>query len=110
MDVKSRELLDYRRPNGDIPFRTWLSSLKDKKSQAVVDARLVRVRKGNFGNCEPVGEGVLELKIHFGPGFRVYFGLDGERLVVLLCGGSKSRQSDDIKKAKEFWNEYRSAK
>jgi putative addiction module killer protein len=108
MDVKPRELVDFETSEGKIPFRDWLDSLRDKQTRAIIDARLVRVRRGNFGHCKPVGEGVQELKIDFGPGFRVYFGLDGEVLVVLLSGGSKATQSKDIKQAKAYWREYRS--
>ncbi len=62
---------------------------------------------GNLSNVKPVGEGVLEYKIHFGPGYRIYFGRDGKELVILLAGGTKKRQANDIKIAKERWADYK---
>ena len=62
---------------------------------------------GKLGNCEPVGAGVLELKVDYGPGYRVYFGQVGTKLVILLCGGDKSSQPEDIRKAIEYWEDYR---
>ena len=73
MEVKPRELVDFETNEGKVPFRDWLTSLRDKQTQAIIDARLVRVRRGNFGHCKSVGEGVQELKIDYGPGYRVYF-------------------------------------
>jgi putative addiction module killer protein len=70
--------------------------------------RLNRVRLGNLGDIEAVGGGVKELKIHFGPGYRVYFAEDGKTVVVLLCGGDKSSQAEDIRRAREYWADYRS--
>jgi putative addiction module killer protein len=71
-----------------------------------VDARLTRVRDGNFGDHKSVGEGVFEIRIPKGPGLRVYYALDGDRMVILLGGGDKSTQSKDIKAAKELWRSY----
>jgi len=68
-------------------------------------AKLRGVQNGNFGSCESVGDGVFELKIHFGTGYRIYFGQDGD-LVILLCGGTKDTQTRDIKTAKEYWEDY----
>ncbi|MEG4090340.1 type II toxin-antitoxin system RelE/ParE family toxin [Microcoleus sp. Pol12B4] len=72
----------------------------------IIEQRLDRVRLGNLGNSKSVGEGVCELKIDFGPGYRVYFGQLGSTIVLLLCGGDKSTQEQDIRKAKEYWKEY----
>jgi putative addiction module killer protein len=77
---------------------------------AIVRARLNRVRLGNFGDCKPVGEGVEELRIDFGPGYRVYFGREGSQVAILLCGGSKAAQARDIAKARRYWKEYLDAK
>jgi putative addiction module killer protein len=96
----------YETPNGKCPFDEWFSGLRDRKTQMVVDARLTRLRQGNFGNFKSVGAGVLELKIAFGPGFRVYFGVDGNTVVVLLCGGDKGSQERDIRRAQEYWADY----
>jgi putative addiction module killer protein len=106
MDVKPKTLIYFETSTGKVPFSDWFSLLIDIKTKATIDARLTRVRNGNFGNCEPVGQGVLELKIYFGPGFRVYFGSDGDELIVLLTGGDKSTQNKDIKLAQAYWKEY----
>jgi putative addiction module killer protein len=87
------------------PFSQWLRSLRDAKGRAVIRTRLNRIQDGNFSNCEPVGEGVHELKIDFGPGYRVYFGEDAN-LVILLLGGDKSSQDRDVRAAKEYWRDY----
>ena len=81
--------------------------MRDISLSRSVDARLTRVRDGNFGDHKGVGEGVFELRIPKGPGLRVYYGLDGEDLVILLGGGDKSTQDKDIKEAKALWKEYK---
>ena len=81
-------------------FAKWFKSLKDRQARARIQARIDRAGLGNFGDCEPVGGGVLEMRIHFGPGYRVYFIQRGTEIVVLLAGGSKRTQSKDILKAK----------
>ena len=88
------------------PFREWLENLRDRKAAAKIAARLARLELGNFGDAEPVGEGVTELRIHFGPGYRVYVVQRGQILVVVLCGGDKSSQDRDIKRAKEMAREW----
>ncbi len=97
----------YYTVDGKIPYREWFYSLKDEKTIAIIHARLARVRVGNMGDCVPVGEGVFELKIHFGPGYRLYFGQIGYRTVLLLYGGTKKTQVKDITRAKEYWRDYR---
>ena len=101
------ELLRYQRPDGGEPFGDRLNALRDKTAQARIRLRLRRVEAGNFGDCEPVGEGVTELRIHVGPGYRVYFGRFGKRFVILLCGGDKATQATDIRRAKEYWAEWK---
>jgi putative addiction module killer protein len=86
-------------------FSEWLQDLRDRKAAAKIAARLARLELGNFGDAEPVGEGISELRIHFGPGYRVYVVRRGEVLVVVLCGGDKSSQERDIKRAKEMARE-----
>jgi len=83
-------------------FAEWFASLRDARARAVINARLRRVELGNLGDCAPVGEGVSELRIHYGPGYRVYFVQRGLEVVVLLAGGDKSSQSRDIKRAQEI--------
>ena len=90
------------------PFATWIGKLKDAKGRAVINARIGRLRLGNFGDCKAIGDGVSELRINFGPGYRVYFGKSGEEVVLLLCGGDKDSQPSDVTKAKELWAEYKS--
>jgi putative addiction module killer protein len=102
MEIKKLEL-----QNGLVPFDEWFDSLRDWKMQAAVDARLARVRAGNFGDCKSVGGGVFELRIAFGPGLRIYYGLHGKQIVVLLGGGDKNSQSRDIRRAQQLWQQYR---
>ncbi|MSR77136.1 MAG: type II toxin-antitoxin system RelE/ParE family toxin [Candidatus Omnitrophica bacterium] len=101
------QLVYYEDPGGKKPYREWFEALRDVKAQAVIDARLGRLRLGNFGKCEPVGHGVYELKIYYGPGYRVYFSRAGNQILLLLCGGDKSRQSEDIHKAQTHWLQYK---
>ena len=92
--------------NGLVPFDEWFDSLRDIRMQAAVDARLARVRAGNFGDARSVGGGVFELRIHCGPGLRIYYGLHGRQMVVLLGGGDKTTQQRDIRRAQEFWEQF----
>lgn len=108
MESQPRDIELYVTPEGKVPFSEWLKSLKDSRARAIVRARLIRVRLGNLGDCRSVGNGVFELRIDFGSGFRVYFGQEGNDIVVLLCGGDKGSQEKDIRKAKEYWSDYRS--
>ena len=108
MEPIPRELLNYVTEEGGCPFEEWLNSLRDVTGRASVRKRLNRVRVGNLGNTRSLGDGVWELKINLGPGYRVYFGEDGARLVVLLVGGDKGSQERDILKAKEYWKDYQS--
>jgi putative addiction module killer protein len=88
------------------PFTEWHRKLKDKRAQARVDVRIARVRTGNFGDCKGVGGDIYELRIDYGPGYRVYFGKIESTIILLLCGGDKSSQDDDIRKAKEYWRVF----
>ena len=83
-------------------FADWLASLRDAKTVAVIARRIVRVQSGLLGDVRPVGNGVSELRIDHGPGFRLYFAQKGKALIVLHCGGDKSTQRADIKRAKEL--------
>jgi len=104
------EIAEYVTVDGRVPFRRWLLRLRDKGAVARIDARLGRVRVGNFGDCKLVGEGVSELRAPHGPGYRVYFGRDGNTLVVLLCTGAKGTQARDLKKARDYWADYQRRK
>lgn len=107
MEGTPKELRVYVTIDGQCPFSEWLASLQDGKARAKIRVRLDRVILGNFGDCHSVGEGVQELRIDYGPGYRVYFGQLGSTIVLLLCGGDKSTQAKDIDLAKHYWNEYR---
>jgi len=87
-------------------FRKWRSRLRDHRARAVLASRLDRLAQGHAGDIEPVGEGVSELRIHYGPGYRVYFQRRGNTIIVLLCGGDKSTQAKDIKAAKRLAMEW----
>ena len=106
MEAQPREIQRYITSEGRIPFAEWLASLRDREARARINSRLGRVRLGNLGDCRSVGEGVCELRIKYGPGYRVYFGQIGTTIVLLLCGGDKSTQVEDILKAKEYWTDY----
>ena len=102
------EILLVRR-GGSSPFAEWLALLKDRRSAGIIRARLNRIRLGNFGDCKAVGGGVEELRIDFGPGYRIYFGRQSSLVVVLLCGGDKRTQAKDILTAQKYWKEYLNA-
>jgi putative addiction module killer protein len=88
-------------------FDKWLKKLNDRKAKVKILLRLQRVEAGNLGDFSSVGEGIEELRIHFGPGYRIYFRRQGEKIILLLVGGDKSSQESDIKKAKALWNQYK---
>ncbi|MCL4261740.1 MAG: type II toxin-antitoxin system RelE/ParE family toxin [Anaerolineae bacterium] len=100
------ELLEYLTEDDRNPFREWLEGLRDQQARARIRIRLNRIRLGNFGDCKSVGSGISELRIPYGPGYRIYFGRKGDTVVILLYGGDKSTQSRDIALAKAYWNDY----
>ena len=102
--IKNIEI--YVAANNKMPFVDWLENLKDKQGRYRIKERLDRVALGNFGDHKSLGDGLYELKMSFGPGYRVYYGKDGDKLILLLCGGDKSTQSKDIKKARQYWQDY----
>lgn len=103
----SIEIAIFISSSGKKPFVTWENDLS-REVRAIVTTRLSRLRLGNFGDCKAMqnAQGIYELRIHFGPGYRVYFGKEKNTLILLLCGGDKSSQNKDIKKAKQYWEEY----
>ena len=103
------EIRYYLARDGRSPFEGWFASL-DPTARAKVTVAIARLEQGNLSNAKGVGEGVLEYRINFGPGFRVYFGRDGEMLVILLTGGTKKRQQRDIAAAIDMWADYRQRK
>jgi putative addiction module killer protein len=104
--IQVREYLDR---GGRSPFAAWFEAL-NAPAAAKVAIAVTRIAQGNLSNVKGVGAGVCEYKIDFGPGYRVYFGKDGEQLVILLGGGSKKRQPRDIAKAVELWQDYKKRK
>jgi len=101
------EIRKYRRLDGVIPFDRWLAKLKDGRARARILVQLDRLRLGLAGDWKPVGQGVFELRIFEGKGYRVYFAHQGKSRVILLCGGDKSTQHRDIQLAKSYWQEFR---
>ena len=106
MNSTKIEILEYLTENGRNPFRKWLEGLRDRQARARIRVRLNRIRLGNFGDCKSVGRGVNELRISYGPGYRVYFGRQGKMIVILLFGGHNKTQSRDIALAQEYWAAY----
>jgi putative addiction module killer protein len=106
VDIKPKSVLVYRGRDGRLPFDAWLRELRDANAVARVLARIGRIRRGNLGDCKPVGEGVSELRVDYGPGYRIYFGQKGQTLVILLCGGDKRTQERDIRLAQQYWSDY----
>lgn len=105
-----KKLRTYLTSSGSEPFAEWFNKLKDKNTQQVVYARLARLRLGNFGDSKTVGEGVSELRIDYGHGYRIYFGRDGLEIVILLLAGDKGSQKKDIRLAQGFWKAYKKEK
>lgn len=107
MHVFPFELEYYVTAKGKLPFKEWIEGMKDVSARAKIRVRLDRVRLGNLGDSRSVGDGVHELKVDYGPGYRVYFARDGARVILLLLGGDKASQKKDITLAKEFWNDHK---
>jgi putative addiction module killer protein len=99
-------VLEYQTENWRKPYAEWVKGLKDRTGAAIIRSHVTRMELGHFGNHRPVGDGVWEMKIHFGPGYRVYYLHDGERVVILLCGGDKDTQARDIAQAKNYATDY----
>ena len=100
-------ILYYATADNRIPVEEWLENLRDVKAQANVLRRIERIKNGNFGSAKPCREGVFELTIDFGPGFRVYYSKIESTVVLLLCAGDKSTQDADIKRAVAYLNDFR---
>ncbi len=106
--AQPREVIVYADAAGKEPFTHWLNKLRDGQTRRRILQRIARVQKGNYGDYKSLKDGVYELRFTFGSGYRVYFAEDGPRLVILLCGGDKSTQEQDIETAKNYWKEYQS--
>lgn len=100
------EVTHYATADGNDVFSDWIAGLRDHQAAARIAARAERIALGLFGDCKPVGDGVWELKIDYGPGYRVYYAKSGKNVILLLCGGDKRGQSADIRRAVEFWRDW----
>lgn len=98
-----RRIEYFRLASGKQPARDWLLSIKDKLTQAILFKRIRQAGLGQLGNYKSIGKGVFELKINYGPGYRIYFAIYNDELILLLLGGDKSIQKSDIKKAQDYW-------
>ena len=98
---------EYCDESGRSLYDEWLGSLRDARAKAKIISAVDRMELGNLGDSEPVGEGVSELRLHYGPGYRVYYAREGKTIFILLCGGDKSTQSKDIKQAKKLWRDHK---
>ena len=101
------ELRRYQFEDKRVPVTEWLSDLRDVRARAQIEVRLRRISAGNFGDCKTVGDGVSELRVDVGAGYRVYYGKHGQELVILLCGGDKGTQQADIAIAKTYWIDWK---
>ena len=103
------DVREYLAADGSGPYRKWFDSL-NAQAAAKVAIALTRIEQGNLSNAKSVGAGLHEYCIDFGPGYRIYFGRDGDRLVILLGGGTKKRQQEDIRRAQALWVDYKRRK
>jgi putative addiction module killer protein len=101
------EILRYVTQSGNDVFGEWLVELGDDRAAAQIAVRINRLAAGNFGDCKSLRDGVWELRIDWGPGYRVYYAMAGKTCVLLLCGGDKRKQAADVKRAVEYWNDYK---
>ena len=100
------DLIHYADADGKDHFGRWLESLSDVQAQARVSARLIRLHRGNFGDCRAVGEGVWEIRIDWGPGYRVYYAIAGKQAILLCEGGDKRTRATDIQRAIARWKDW----
>jgi putative addiction module killer protein len=105
MEPRTRNVVIYTDARGRRPFEQWFGQLRDGRARGIIRSRIARLESGNFGDCRAVGEGVQELRIHYGPGFRVYFAEVRDVLIVLLCAGTKGTQDRDIQTAIRYWRD-----
>ena len=106
MEVQPRTVVLYVTKNSECPFELWLDTLRDRQTRARIKRRLDRIELGNLGDFKPVGEGIMELRIDYGSGYRVYFAQAEAVIVLLLCGGDKSTQDQDMLRAKHYWKDF----
>jgi putative addiction module killer protein len=100
------EILHYVTESNQDPYQEWLDGLRDRSARVAIQRRVDRLALGNFGDHKACRDGVWELRIDFGPGYRIYYSQSGKEIVLLLCGGSKRTQTSDIDQAVNFWQDY----
>ena len=108
--IEPKEIIIYSDEHDNEPYSDWIKGIKDQTIFNRIIKRIVRLQAGHYGDCASVGEGVLELRLFFGAGYRIYFGEDDDNLVILLCGGDKDSQKKDIPTAKKYWKDYKDGK
>ncbi|OKH30612.1 addiction module protein [[Phormidium ambiguum] IAM M-71] len=106
MEAQPLEVVLYVTEDNSCPFERWLESLRDRQARARIRKRLDRIGLGNLGDFKSVGEGIMELRIDYGPGYRIYCAQFGATIILLICGGDKSTQNQDIIKAKQYWIDF----
>ena len=110
MPINKQEVLEYLNAAGESPFEKWLTGLKDIKGRAFIRKKINQLRLGYLLDIQSLGSGLFEVRIFFGPGYRIYFGERNKNTVVLLWGGNKGSQKRDIKKANQYWKIYKEEK
>lgn len=106
MQIRPREILSYTTPSGRNRYRQWYTRIKDEKARIAISNRIARLQAGNFGDFKRLSKNLYELRIPYGPGYRVYFGIYQNDIIILLCGGTKSTQQRDITRAQNYWNDF----
>ena len=104
-EAQAKQIIIYANQDGYEPFAEWMDNFAKQGKRRILQ-RLRRLEQANYGDVAPIGDGLSELRMFFGSGYRVYFGEDAENIVVVLCGGNKSTQNQDIEDAKVYWKEY----
>lgn len=107
MDSRPRKIIYFKDGKGNYPAYDWLGKLKDNRTRVIIKGRIRRLEDGNLGFTRSIGQGLIELKIDYGPGYRVYLGFDGYTVIVILAAGDKGTQSKDIESAKARWHDYK---
>ena len=107
MEAKTKNIIHYLNTCGESPFVNWIIQLKDIRAKQIIEARIRRLSSGNYGEFKSVGEGILESRIAYGPGYRIYFAEVSESVLIILIAGGKYTQNEDINKTKKFWKEYK---
>ena len=104
------EIREYVSSEGKTPFTDWWRKLRDRQARDRIQIQIDRLELGNTGDCKSLGNGVYERRIHYEPGYRVYYGKTDKQIILLLCGGNKATQQQDVKRAKQYWEDYRRRK